>query len=38
MNPLGVPETEADWQFVVETIARRSPVPPVGTDLERVHG
>src|SRR5216683_146351 len=37
LNPLGVPETEADWQFVVETIARRSPVPPVGADLERVH-
>ncbi len=37
LNPLGVPETEADWQFVVETVARRSPVPPVGADLERVH-
>jgi hypothetical protein len=37
LNPLGVPETEADWQFVVETIARSSPVPPVGADLERVH-
>jgi hypothetical protein len=37
LNPLGVPETDADWQFVSETIARRSPVPPVGADLERVH-
>jgi hypothetical protein len=37
LNPLGVPETEADWQFVVDTIARRSPVPPVGADLEGVH-
>lgn len=37
LNPLGVAETEADWKFVVETIARRSPVPPVGADLERVH-
>lgn len=37
LNPLGVPETEADWQFVTETIVRRSPVPPVGADLERVH-
>jgi len=37
VNPLGVPETEADWQFVTETITRRSPVPPVGDDFERIH-
>ncbi len=38
VNPLGVPETEADWQFVTETITRRSPVPPpVGDDFERLH-
>ena len=37
LNPLGAAETEADWEFVVETIARRSPVPPVGADLECVH-
>src|SRR5205807_1946628 len=37
LNRLGVPETEADWQFVVDTITRRSPVPPVGADLEGVH-
>src|SRR5438045_9537415 len=37
LNPLGVPKTEADWQFVISTIARRSPVPPVGADLEGVH-
>ena len=30
-------KTEADWQFVADTIAHRSPVPPVDEDLERVH-